>query len=224
MTGNAPDMSSRRPFWHRPRLWLTVAVVVGLALSALMMGRSGPSPFSPPIPAVGQSALYKDELEAPSRSLREPGLDVAELADRIYRHLEDRMQTWLTGHQSTERKQQEERDARVQSQLEEMAEQLGVQSTQIIAIEQQIQNLHQRIEQWQATPAESEVAGLIPPFTFRGIEVWHGHVYALLSYEGRILPARQGETRLGWQLRVIDREQRQLHVSNGSIDKLLVLP
>ena len=60
-----------------------------------------------------------------------------------------------------------------------------------------------------------------PAFAFRGIEIWHGQIYALLEYEGRILPVRQGESRLGWRVYEIDRENRQLHISDGMTAQVL---
>jgi len=197
-------------------MFLTSLVLVLLLAGALGSLKLLSMPL--PLPeTAANNALYQDE---PEESLRSDSMDgaqqqqVAEVllsrSEQGWENLERRLDAAVKRHE-------EIRAAALQEWRDAQVRQFSEYSQQLQGLTLSVQTLEERLAQ--LLEADQTVQTLVnekPMFQFRGIEIWNGQVYALLEYQGAILPVRQGEARLGWRIHEIDREQRQLHVSDGT--------
>ncbi len=165
--------------------------------------------------AATEAALYAEEqiLETASADSAEQAAQIAALLlPDLQRQLEQ-----LQAHADSTSQAREQQHAQA---MQQWRLQIEKQTRQLEQLSASVRTLGKRLAQMQEAPDEmADVVG--PEFRFRGIEVWHGRVYALLEHEGRILTAREGDFRLGWRIHGIDREQRRLYVGDGTRELML---
>ncbi|MCY3852510.1 MAG: hypothetical protein OXG03_02895 [Gammaproteobacteria bacterium] len=105
---------------------------------------------------------------------------------------------------------------------EEFDDKIEAQSSKLVDLNQRLHSIEHGVSRLLKTLEDEALQPSVEPtFVFRGIEIWHGQVYALLENEGRIVPVREGESRLGWRIHVIDRDGRKLHVGDGVQEHVL---
>ncbi|MDE0152387.1 MAG: hypothetical protein OXN23_00785 [Gammaproteobacteria bacterium] len=165
-------------------------------------------------PSLGVNSAHPEEFV--------PEINVEQLseslAQALNRHLDKRVR-----HTLEELK--ESRFAQTQL-IEEWKERLDVkiemQASKLADLDQKLDSIKYEINQLLNTLEDEALEpSMEPTFVFRGIEIWHGQIYALLEYEGRIVPVREGESRLGWRIHVIDRDSQKLHVGDGMKEYVL---
>ncbi len=151
-----------------------------------------------------------------------PEIDVAQLSESLAqaldRHLEQRLLGLLEELKDDRLMQArliEERQDGLAGQIEAQSSKLADLGHRLDSVGQGLGRLLDNLE------AETRQTPRGPAFVFRGIEIWHGEVYALLEHEGRIVPVREGESRLGWRIHAIDRDGRALHVGDGMQEHVL---
>lgn len=216
MSKRGTDSSPRRSgYGPSARQWLAGAVTAWLSVAAVSHALSGPEAGgeapppaddslyteSAPPAGAGDAALerrYASELAAMARRL-----DAWEQDARDWRARQ--REIWEAEHAGRERL-----DGLVRRQEPRLSQ-----------LERRLQSLEQGQAQLLALARADAEADAGVPFVFRGTEIWNGQVYALLEHEGRILSARQGEARLGWRVRAIDRERRSLRISDGRAEHTL---
>ena len=195
------------------RQWLAGAVTALFSLGALSHALSNPEAdagaVEPPPPERG-APYIEEPAPAPARDAAVP----AELARRL--------DAWERDARDWRAKQQTARAAE-RAERERLDGLLRRQEPRLAALERRLQELARGQAQLLALAraGAEAAAGDGVPFVFRGTEVWNGQIYALLEHEGRILSARQGEERLGWRVRAIDRERRSLRISDGRAEHTL---
>lgn len=212
-------MSSKETFGVRRRVWLVGGLLLLLLITSIYgVARSfGETlPFSdlgthPPNP----------EGFVPTVNVA-PEIDVERLAESLAqtlnRHLEQRVHPILEEMKEIRRIQ-----ARLIKELKkELDGKAEMQSSKLTGLDQRLHSIESGLGQVLETIENQALEPSIKPaFVFRGIEIWHGQVYALLEHEGRIVPVREGESRLGWRVHVIDRDGRKLHVGDGMNEYVL---
>ena len=209
---------------HRPgrglavRQWLVGAVTVMFSFGALSHALSSPEPDGggegQPLPE--RNSPYVEE-PAPARDVALERRAASALAD-----LARRLDAWERDARDW-RAQQRAAGAAAREGREKLDGLMRRQEPRLATLERRLQALESGQAQLLAlarADVESAAADDVP-FVFRGTEVWNGQIYALLEHEGRILSARQGEARLGWRVRAIDRERRSLRISDGRAERTL---
>ena len=215
--GTTPER--RRPGrWLSARQWLAGAVAALFSLGALSHALSNPDAgeAGSPLPE-GASPYVETPAPAAARDVALERRAASALAD-----LERRLDAWERDARDWRAQQRSAREAE-RAGREELGGLMRRQEPRLATLERRLQALEQGQAQLLAlarADAEPAAADGVP-FVFRGTEVWNGQVYALLEHEGRILSARQGEARLGWRVRAIDRERRSLRVSDGRAERTL---
>lgn len=201
----------------------------GLGLLALMLSgayfyaASGGTaePLAYPDPAV---SLPAEPPFAPAFAAAQAA--VAErMAAALTQVLDRRMEDWLQRDQEAADAQSQAQRLAVEAWRTELAEHLEAQTRQGETLGRRLEALGDEVRQLrELQQVASEPVASEPAFSLRGLEVWHGQVYALLEHEGRVLPVRQGESRLGWHVRDIDREQQRVRVGKGAVEHVLEMP
>lgn len=148
-------------------------------------------PVANPVPEIDVEKLSESLAGVLGGRLAEENRRVFEAFEESRRAQARMFQEWSEGF-----------DGKFEERLEHLDQRLG-------SLERNMNHLSGLIEE------ETQQASGEPAFVFRGVEVWHGQTHALLEHEGRILPVRQGESRLGWRIHAIDRDNRKLHVGDG---------
>ena len=152
--------------------------------------------------ALEENSVPEINVEQLSESLAQ-ALD-HHLDQRIHRNLEELKESRLMQTQL------------IEEWKEELGDKIELQSSQLANLNQRLHSIEHGISQLLKTLEDETLdSPMGPTFVFRGIEIWHGQVYALLEHEGRIVPVREGESRLGWRVHVIDRNSLKLHVGDG---------
>lgn len=151
-----------------------------------------------------------------------PEIDVGRLSESLAQALNRHLDQWI--HRNRE-ELKESRLMQIQS-IEEWKEELGgeikMQSSRLAELNQRLHLIEGGINRLLETLEDEALEPPMEPmFVFRGIEIWHGQIYALLEHEGQIMPVREGESRLGWRIHAIDRDGRKLHVSDGMQEHIL---
>lgn len=173
-----------------------------------------------PLSSLGVRSSHPEEF-VPAVNVA-PEIDVEQLseslAQALNRHLDQRFR----------RSREEREESRLmQAQLieewkEELGDQIKMQSSGLADLNQRLHLIEGGISRLLNTLEDEALEPPMEPmFVFRGIEIWHGQIYALLEHEGQIMPVREGESRLGWRIHVIDRDGRKLHVSDGMKEHIL---
>ena len=213
-------MNSRKSVRARWWLWLVGGLLVSLSLATFMYTASRTSARTPSFSDPAAHALHPSEFATMVQAA--PAIDEEKLSESLVQALDHRLDEWGRRDQEASeegRKMQartlEEWRERLDGQVQEQFARLTVMEQKLSSLEHGIKRLLDSLEE-KTTPS-----GMEPAFTFRGIEIWHGQAYALLEHEGRILPVRQGESRLGWRVHAIDRDHRKLHVSDGMTELIL---
>ena len=199
---------------RRRALALASIVMVCVLLGAL--GYVNMLDSSPPLSlAATDAALYAEE-QALETAPPNPTDQAAQIAAVLLPNLQQSL-VQLQDHFDSTLQAQAQQHAQA---LQKWQLQAKDQARQLEQVSASVQTLEKRLAE--VLDDQHEVAaGTEPGFRFRGIEVWHGRVYALLEYQGQILTASAGDSRLGWRIHDIDREQRQLRVSNGTHEHVL---
>jgi len=199
-------------------MWLVGGLLLLSAASIYGVARDPGETLS--FPSLGVNSAHPEEFVPEVKFV--PEINVEQLSESLVqslnRHLDQRVRHTL----------EELKESRfVQTQLiEEWKERLDVkiemQSSKLANLDQKLDSIKYEINQLLNTLEDEALEpSMEPTFVFRGIEIWHGQVYALLEYEGRIVPVREGESRLGWRIHVIDRDGQKLHVGDGMKEYVL---
>lgn len=200
-------------------VWLVSGLLL-LLLVASIYGAARSLGETLPLSSLGVRSSHLEEF-VPAVNVA-PEIDVEQLseslAQALSRHLDQPV------HRS--REELEERRLMQTQLIEEWKEELGdkikMQSSRLADLNQRLNLIENGINQLLNTLEDETLEPPVEPmFVFRGIEIWHGQVYALLEHEGRIMPVREGESRLGWRVRAIDRDGRKLHVGDGMKEQVL---
>ena len=206
-------MNSQKTSGMRRRVWLTGGLL--LLLSAVSIYGVVRSPDETlPFSGLSVRSSHPEEL-VPTVNVV-PEIDVEQLSEslaqvlnqrldqRVYRNFEELKENRLIQTQS------------IEEWKEELGDKIEMQSSQLADLNQRLHSIERGISQLLKTLEDKTPDSTMEPtFVFRGIEIWHGQVYALLEHEGRIVPVREGESRLGWRVHVIDRDSLELHVGDG---------
>ena len=200
------------------RQWLAGAVTALFSFGALSHALSSPDAEDDRagLPPPAGNAPYVEE-PAPARDVALERRAASALAD-----LARRLDAWERDARDWRAQQRAAREAAREGR-EKLDGLMRRQEPRLATLERRLQALESGQAQLLAlarADAESAAADDVP-FVFRGTEVWNGQIYALLEHEGRILSARQGEERLGWRVRAIDRERRSLRISDGRAERTL---
>lgn len=212
---NSPKTSGT--WW---RIWLAGGVLMSLLLAAFIHGVPWRPSESLPFPDLDAQFASSEEF-APAVSVA-PEVDVEQLSESLERmlgsHLEEESRRNLEAFKESllaQGKKSEEWHEGFDRKVDQ-------QFSRLERLEQRLHSLERGVNQLLgALEDEAQQSSMEPVFTFRGVEIWHGQTYALLEHEGRILSARQGESRLGWRIHAIDRGGRKLHVSDGVTELVL---
>lgn len=212
-------MNSQKTSGVRRRAWLAGGLLLLLSAASIYGVARSPDetlPFS----GLGVRSSHPEEL-VPTVNVV-PEIDVEQLSEslaqilnqrldqRVYRNLEELKESRLMQTQSFE------------AWKGELSDKIEMQSSQLEDLSQRLHSIERGISQLLKTLEDETLDSTMEPtFVFRGIEIWHGQVYALLEHEGRILPAREGESRLGWRVHAIDRNSLKLHVGDGMQEHVL---
>ena len=201
----------------------------GFGLLALMLSgayfymasRSAVEPLAYPGPAAALPA----EQPLALASAEAQAAATEQMAAALTQALGRRMEEWLQRDRETADAQSQAQRLEVEAWRAELTGHLEAQARRAEEWARRLEALGHDIQQLrESLQAAAEPAASGPAFSLRGLEVWHGQVYALLEHEGRILPVRQGESRLGWRVRDIDREHRRVRVGNGAAEHVLEIP
>ncbi len=208
---------SARPRW---RIWVAAGVIFSLSLTALVLIALPVSRGTISIPDPGLDALHP--ADPPSLASAAFEIDIGELSESLAHALEARLDEWnRRGLESSEKRRLERARARGEWERR-LDEKVETQLSGLQDMGQRLRALERGVDRLLASLEEpANQASAEPAFTFRGVEVWHGRPYALLEHQGRILPVREGESRLGWRIRAIDRAGGKLRVSDGATERLL---
>ncbi len=206
-------MNSQKTSGMRRRAWLAGGLLLLLSTASIYGVVRSPDetlPFS----GLGIRSSHPEEL-VPTVNVV-PKIDVEQLSEslvqvlsqrldqRAYRNFEELKENRLMQTQS------------IEEWKEELGDKIEMQSSRLADLNQRLHSIERGISQLLKTLEDKTPDSTMEPtFVFRGIEVWHGQIYALLEYEGRIVPVREGESRLGWRVHVIDRDSLELHVGDG---------
>ena len=151
-----------------------------------------------------------------------PEIDIKQLSESLEQALDSRFDEW---DQRKHKVLEEDRLAQMQTfekHWKGLGEKIETQSSKLQGMGQKLRLLENGMNRLLAALEDEALqVSTEPAFTFRGVEIWHGQTYALLEHQGRILPARQGESRLGWRIHTIDRDGQKLHVSDGMTEFVL---
>lgn len=208
---------SSRARW---RMWLAGGIFSLLLLVAFVHGMpQGPGEkFS--ISDPGIDPLHPADFHLAANAV--PEIDMEELSESLQRVLDSRLDTWSEQNLELFEENQSKQVQLLSEWKESLAGKIEKQISGLKDMDQRLRSLEHGMSRL-LTSLEDETfqASVEPAFTFRGIEVWHGQTYALLEHQGRILPARKGDFRLGWRIHAIDRSGRKLHVSDGMTELVL---
>ena len=203
----------------RRRVWLVSGLLLLLSVASIYgVARSLGETF--PLSSLGVRSSHPEEF-VPVVHVA-PEIDVEQLseslAQTLNRHLDQRIHRNLEALKEGRRMQTQS--------IEEWKEELGgkveMQTSKLADLNQRLHSIESGINQLLKTLEDEALEPPMGPmFVFRGIEIWHGRVYALLEHEGQIMPVREGESRLGWRIHVIDRDGRKLHVGDGMKEYIL---
>ena len=212
-------MNSKETSGVRWRVWLASGLLL-LLLVASIYGVARSFGEALPLSGLGVRSSHPEEF-VPAVNVA-PEIDVEQLseslAQALNRHLDQRI------HRNRE---ELEESRLMQTQLieewkEELGDKIKMHSSRLTDLNQRLDLIESGISRLLKTLEDEALEPPMEPiFVFRGIEIWHGQVYALLEHEGQIMPVREGESRLGWRIHVIDRDGRKLHVSNGMKEHVL---
>ncbi len=148
--------------------------------------------------------------------------DPREEAAHLEALLEHRFDVWVQEQREMLQEDAQIRRAIAQDRHTQVLEELKTQAEQLAQLQKLLHEQQQDLKHIRAgLEDDTQLTDHQPSFVFRGVEVWHGQLYALLEYQGQIFPVRQGEARLGWRIREIDREHRRIHVAKGTITHTL---
>ena len=193
--------------------WLAGGVLLLFMLGFQFYGMGSAS-----MPSVPFSNTAVESLQPDSSVVALPpplAIDTEALAASLSQTLDARLAAWDRRKQAQSEAQASQVLAKFQEWRETLDEQSLARTREVAELDRRLDGLEQGIAQLLRARELKRSTGENPGFLFRGMEIWHGQTYALLEYEGRILPVRQGESRLGWRVHFIDREHRKLHVSDG---------
>lgn len=212
-------MNSSKTSRARWRIWWAGGLLL-LLLAASIYGVARSSVETLPFSDLGVRSSPPEEPVSMVNVV--PDIDVEQLSEslakvlnqrldqRVYRKLEELKENRLMQTQS------------IEEWKEELGDKIEMQSSQLAGLNQRLHSIEHGISQLLETLEDETPASPVgPTFVFRGIEIWHGQVYALLEHEGRIVPVREGESRLGWRVHVIDRDSLKLHVGDGMREHVL---
>ena len=209
--------NSSRAHW---RMWLAGGAFSLFLLAVFVHGMLGDSgkEFSISDPRI--HSPHPTELQLATSAI--PEIDTEKLSGSLEQALDNRLDEWdkhslelFEENRSRQMQWFSEWQERLDRKIEKQFSGLKDMDQRLRSLEHGMNRLLAFLED------ETFQASMEPAFTFRGIEVWHGQAYALLEHQGRILPARQGDSRLGWKIRTIDRPGRKLHVSDGTTELVL---
>ena len=219
MSKRGADSSPRRSrYGPSARQWLAGAVTAWLSVATISHALSGPEVGAEDLPAAAEDSLHTES--APPAATGDAGLERRRAAQLAA--MARRLDAWERDARDWRARQREIWEAE-RAGRERLDGLMRRQEPQLSQLERRLQSLEQGQAQLLALARAGAAAAADEdvPFVFRGTEVWNGQVYALLEHEGRILSARQGEARLGWRVRAIDREQRSLRISDGRAEHTL---
>lgn len=206
-------MNSQKTSGVRRWIWLVGGLLLLLSAASIYGVARSPDetlPFS----GLGVRSSHPEELVSTVSVI--PEIDVEQLSESLAQVLNQRLDPQV--YRNLEELKE---DRLVQTQLieewkEELGDEIEMQSSQLADLNQKLDSIERGVGQLLKTfEDKTPDSPMEPTFVFRGIEIWHGQAYALLEYEGRIVPVREGESRLGWRIYVIDRDGRKLHVGDG---------
>ena len=203
----------------RRRVWLVSGLLL-LLLVASIYGVARSLGETLPLSNLGVRSSHPEEF-VPTVNVA-PEIDVEQLSESLAQALNHHLDQRI--HRSRE---ELEESRLMQTQLieewkEELGDKIKMQSSGLADLNQRLHLIESGINQLlNALEDEAFDPPVEPMFVFRGIEIWHGQVYALLEHEGRIMPVREGESRLGWRVHAIDRDGRKLHVGDGMKEQVM---
>ncbi len=200
-------------------LGLLALMAAGAYLYVTSRGASGPMVYSDPAVALPEEQpLALASAQEAQAAVRE------QMVAALMQALNPRLEEWLRRSRGAAEAQNQAQRLAVEAWQAELAGHLEAQAQQAENLGRRLDALGHDVRQLRELQMASEPAVLEPTFSLRGLEVWHGQVYALLEHEGRVLPVRQGESRLGWRVRAIDRERRRVRVGYGAAEHVLEMP
>lgn len=206
-------MNSQKTSGVRRWIWL-VGWLLLLLSAASIYGVARSPDETLPFSGLGVRSSHPEELVSTVSGV--PEIDVEQLSESLAQVLNQRLDPQV--YRNLEELKE---DRLVQTQLieewkEELGDEIEMQSSQLADLNQKLDSIERGVGQLLKTfEDETPDSPMEPTFVFRGIEIWHGQAYALLEHEGRIVPVREGESRLGWRIYAIDRDGRKLHVGDG---------
>lgn len=212
-------MNSQKTSGVRRWVWLAGGLLLLLSVTSIYgVARSPDETLS--LSGLGIHSSHPEKLVSTVNVV--PEIDVEQLSEslaqvlnqrldqQVYRNLEELKENRLMQTQS------------IEEWKEELGDKIEMQSSQLADLNQKLHSIERRVSQLlKAFEDETLDSPVEPTFVFRGIEIWHGQVYALLEYEGRIVSVREGESRLGWRVHAIDRNSLKLYVGDGIQEHVL---
>lgn len=214
-------MNSQKKLNVRRWTWL-----VGGLLLLLMVGsiygvvRSPNEDFS--FSGLGIRSLHSEEF-APAVNVI-PEIDVEQLSESLTQALNRYLDRWIRRNLEALKENRLMQTQLIEEWKEEFDNKIEMQSSRWADLDQRLHLIEYGVNQLLETLEDEALQPPMEPvFVFRGIEIWHGQVYALLEHEGQIVPVREGESRLGWRVHAIDRDGRKLHVGDGMKEHILDL-
>lgn len=212
-------MNSKETPGIRRWVWLVSGLLL-LLLVASVYGVARSLGETLPLSSLGVRSSHPEEL-VPAVNVA-PEIDVEQLSEslaqalnrhldqQIHRNREELKESWLMQTES------------IEEWKEELGDKIKMQSSRLADLNQRLHLIESGINRLLNTLEDEALEpSMEPMFVFRGIEIWHGQIYALLEHEGQIMPVREGESRLGWRIQAIDRDGRKLHVSDGVQEHIL---
>ena len=213
-TDSSPRRSGCGP---SARQWLAGAVTAWLSVAAVSHALSGPEAGERDFPPAADDSSRAESATPAAGDAALERRHASELAA-----VARRLDAWERDAREWRARQRENWDAE-RAGRERLDGLMRRQEPRLSQLERRLQSLERGQAQLLALARAGAAAAADDgvPFVFRGTEIWNGQVYALLEHDGRILSARQGEARLGWRVRAIDREQRSLRISDGRAEHTL---
>jgi hypothetical protein len=208
--GEAPEPGAApRPNMMRrpPKAFLLLA----FALTALFIGGviailsdrpgddsdSAPLPVAQPMPAIANETDSIDrKIATLERRLEELGTELALRNTETTKRIDEQAESLRALQEQVSASPVVERIAAVERSFSETQEELA---KRMAALELSLKELRAA-----AKPAAPKRPQPALPFELVSVDTWDGVPYAALSHEGRIELVRQGQSRAGWTVQLID--------------------
>ncbi len=200
--GLRPNIMRRPPKAFLLLAFALTALFIG-GVIAILSNRPGddsdsaPLPVAQPIPAIADETASIDRRTAAlERRLEELGTELALRNTETTKRIDEQAEGLRALREEVRALPAAERIAAVEKSLNETQEQLAKRITSLELSLKELRTL--------AKPNASKRAQPALPFELVSVDVWDGVPYAALSQDGRIELLRQGQSRAGWTVQLID--------------------